>query len=213
MKLEWIGHASFLMTAEDGTMILTDPYDDSVGIAMHSIQADLVTMSHEHHDHNFTGRLEGKPMILRGLDGIQLGGVKTQAFASWHDEAHGELRGPNAIRIFEMDGLKIVHMGDQGCMQDRNILNAISGADVMMIPVGGVYTVDAQGAKAIIEETKPRCVIPMHFKTRHCAYDIAGVEPFLAAMGVGDVQPVRTLEAAEGQVPEGVILMTCRGEE
>ena len=213
MKLEWMGHASFLLTAADGTRILTDPYDESVGIAMHRVQADLVTMSHEHHDHNYTDMLDGNPLIVHGLDGVELSGVKSQAVGSWHDEAHGAMRGPNAIRVFEMEGLKIFHMGDQGCMPSEAVMQAIAGADVMMIPVGGTYTVDARGAKAIIEEAKPRCVIPMHFKTAHCVYGIAGVEPFLAVMGAENVQPVQTLELAAECVPEGVVLMSCRGEK
>lgn len=207
MKLEWIGHACFRMTAKDGTVVVTDPYDASVGIAMLPLEADLVTMSHEHHDHNETGMLTGSPVIARGPELACVGGVTTRAVNSWHDDVRGKKRGNSMVRIFAMDGLKVVHMGDQGCMPDEDVLEAIAGADVMMIPAGGTYTVDAAGAKAIIERAKPRCVIPMHVKTAGCVYPIAPVTDFLKAMDARDAQPVREIELTKETVPQGVLLM------
>ncbi|MGN0772634.1 MAG: MBL fold metallo-hydrolase [Candidatus Ventricola sp.] len=207
MKLEWIGHACFRLTAEDGTVVITDPYNGSVGIEMLPLSADLITMSHEHHDHNETRMLVGKPLIVRGTQAVSVGGVTSRAAASWHDDAQGLRRGPNAIRIFAIDGLKVVHMGDQGCMPDEEALAAIADADVMMIPAGGTYTVDAQGAKAILSRAKPKCAIPMHVKTKHCPYPIAPVAPFLAAMGAQDAQPVREAVFTKESGPRGVLLM------
>lgn len=207
MKLEWIGHACFRLTAEDGTVVITDPYDESVGIDMLPLEADLITMSHEHHDHNETRMLVGRPRIARGTQEAAAGSVAARAVASYHDGERGARRGPNAIRIFDIDGLKVVHMGDQGCMPDDGVLAAIADADVMMIPVGGTYTVDAQGAKAILSCAKPRCVIPMHVKTKHCPYPIAPVAPFLAAMDAEGVQPVREAVFAKEHGPLGVLLM------
>lgn len=207
MKLEWIGHACFRLTAEDGTVVITDPYDESVGIEMLPLQADLVTMSHEHHDHNETRMLVGRPRIARGTQDASVGGVTARAVGSYHDGERGLRRGPNAIRIFAIDGLKVVHMGDQGCMPDDDVLAAIADADVMMLPVGGTYTVDAQGAKAIVERTRPKCVIPMHVKTKRCPYPIAPVTPFLAVMGAQDAQPVREAVFTKESGPRGVLLM------
>ena len=207
MKLEWIGHACFRLTAEDGTVVITDPYDESVGIEMLPLAADLVTMSHEHHDHNETRMLVGRPHIARGTQAAAVGGVTSCAVASWHDGEQGLKRGSNAIRIFEIDGLKVVHMGDQGCMPDEEALAAIADADVMMIPAGGTYTVDAQGAKAVLARVKPKCAIPMHVKTKHCPYPITPVTPFLAAMGAQDAQPVREAVFTKESGPRGVLLM------
>lgn len=207
MKLEWIGHACFRLTAEDGTVVITDPYDESVGIEMLPLEADLVTMSHEHHDHNETRMLVGRSHIARGTQAASVGSVTARAVGSYHDDEGGLRRGPNAIRIFDIDGLKVVHMGDQGCMPDDDVLAAIADADVMMIPAGGTYTVDAQGAKAIVERTRPKCVIPMHVKTKHCPYPIAPVTPFLASMGAQDAQPVREAVFAKERGPQGVLLM------
>ena len=207
MRIEWIGHACFRLTAQDGTTVITDPYDESVGIEMIPLKADLITMSHEHHDHNETCMIVGNPVIARGPQLAQVGSVTARAVNSWHDDVQGKKRGFNTVRIFGVDGLKIVHMGDQGCMPSEDVLEAIEDADVMMIPVGGTYTVDAAGAKAIIERVKPRCVIPMHVKTAHCPYPIAKVDTFLAVMGAQGAEPVSELNITADAVPQGVVLM------
>lgn len=213
MRIEWIGHACFKLTAQDGTTVITDPYDESVGIDMIELKADLITMSHEHHDHNETSMIVGDPVIARGPQLASVGSVTARAVNSWHDDAQGKLRGFNTVRIFNMDGLKIVHMGDQGCMPSEDVLEAIEDADVMMIPVGGTYTVDAAGAKAIIERAKPRCVIPMHVKTAHCPYPIAKVDAFLAVMGAQGAVPVAKLDITKDTVPQGVVLMQPLADE
>ena len=137
MRIEWIGHACFRLTAQDGTTVITDPYDESVGIEMIPLKADLITMSHEHHDHNETCMIVGNPVIARGPQLAQVGSMTARAVNSWHDDVQGKKRGFNTVRIFGVDGLKIVHMGDQGCMPSEDVLEAIEDADVMMIPVGG----------------------------------------------------------------------------
>ena len=213
MKLEWIGHACFKMTAMDGTTVITDPYDESVGIDMLPLEADLITMSHEHHDHCETSMIAGNPVIVHGGELAAVGSVTSRAAASYHDDAQGAKRGRNFVRIFEIDGLKVVHMGDQGCMPDEDVLEAIAGADVMMLPVGGTYTVDAQGAKAIIEAAKPVCVVPMHVRTKRCPYPIAPMGDFLAVMGCEDASAYDVIELAEGHVPQGVLLMKPQADE
>ena len=212
MKIEWIGHACFRLTAQDGTVVITDPYDESVGIDMIPLEADLITMSHGHHDHCEESMIVGSPVVARGEQKVCVGSVISETVLSWHDDAEGKLRGENAIRIFAIDGLKIVHMGDQGCMPDEDVLEAIAGADVMMIPVGGTYTVDAQGAKAIIERAKPNCVIPMHVKTKRCPYPIAPMSQALAALGAADAKPCAMLEIEKGSVPGGVLLMQPKAD-
>ena len=208
MKLEWIGHSCFRMTAADGTVVVTDPYDAKTGYEMIPLRADLVTMSHEHGDHNCEEMLVGSPKVVHGDQSAQVGGVSTHAAMSWHDDAQGKKRGPNALRIFAIDGLKVVHMGDQGCMPDENALAAIAGADVMLIPCGGFFTVDAAGAKAIVDAAKPRLVVPMHVRLKKGGFPlISTVKPFLELMGEPDAQAVAELTLAAGEIPQGVRLM------
>ena len=213
MKLEWIGHACFKLEAQDGTTVITDPYDESVGIDMVPLYADLITMSHEHHDHCETSMIVGRPVIAHGTQEVQVGSVTAKVVSSYHDDVQGAKRGSNAIRFFEIDGMKIVHLGDQGCMPDPAALEAIADADVMMIPVGGTYTVDAQGAKEIIDCTKPRCVIPMHVKTKRCPYPIAKVQEFLAMMDAKDAEAIDVLDMTRDTVPCGVVLMNPMADE
>lgn len=213
MRLEWIGHACFKLTMESGVKVFTDPYDASVGITMIPLKADVITMSHDHHDHNETSQIIGEPVILRGDAPLQMGGLKITALCSYHDDAQGAKRGPNFIRVFEAEGLKIVHMGDQGCMPSREILEAIAGADALLVPVGGTYTVDAAGAKAIIGRVNPKCVVPMHVKTKRCPYPIAPASEFMQAMDCGDTQPVAVLEWTRYSAPAGVCLMKPMADE
>jgi len=212
MKIEWIGHACFRLTAQDGTVVITDPYDESVGIEMIPLKADLITMSHEHHDHCETSMIVGSPVIARGPQLAGVGSVTARAVNSWHDDVQGKKRGFNTVRIFSADGLKIVHMGDQGCMPDEDVLEAIMQADVMMIPVGGTYTVDAAGAKAIIERAKPRCVVPMHVKTARCPYPIAPVTDFLKEMDAEGLEPIAELEAGAGDALPAVALLAPQAD-
>ena len=208
MKLEWIGHSCFRMTAQDGTVVITDPYDAKTGYDMIPLRADLVTMSHEHGDHNCEDMILGSPKIVHGTETARVGSVTALAAQSYHDDAQGTKRGLNALRIFAIDGLKVVHMGDQGCMPDAAALAAIAGADVMLIPCGGFFTVDAEGAKAIVDAAAPRCVVPMHVRGKRGGYEVlSDVTPFLTLMGAQDAKPADALELAPGAVPQGVALL------
>ena len=213
MKLEWIGHACFRMTAQDGTVVITDPYDETVGAKMTPLEADLITMSHEHHDHNEESQIIGEPVILHGDMPLELGGLKVAVYASYHDDAQGAKRGANHIRVFEAEGLKVVHMGDQGCMPAKEILDAIAGADVLLIPVGGTYTLDAKEAKEVIARVAPKCAVPMHVKTAHCPYPIDPVGVFLEEMGCAGLEPAAALELSAANVPSGVVLMKPMADE
>ncbi len=209
MKLEWIGHSCFRLTTRDGVVAITDPYDAKTGYKMVPLRADLITMSHRHGDHCCQEQIVGKPQIARGIEGAQVGAIKTWAMRSFHDEVGGMERGENAVRVFEADGLKIVHMGDQGCMPAPEIIDAISDADALLIPCGGFFTVDAEGAKEIVDAAHPRLVVPMHMRLARGGYDVLStVEPFLEVMGVPGLQPVDALEWTPGaSAPGGVALL------
>ena len=213
MRLEWIGHACFKMTLESGVKVFTDPYDASVGITMIPLKADVITMSHGHHDHCETSQIIGEPVIVKGDAPLSLGGLSITAYASFHDDAQGAKRGENFIRVFDCEGMQVVHMGDQGCMPSQDILSAIKGADVLLIPVGGTYTLDAKEAKAVIAQVNPKCVVPMHVKTKHCPYPIQPVDAFLKEMGCEGIAAVSALELAKGNVPEGVVFMKPMADE
>lgn len=201
MTFKWYGNSCFLITTDSGTRILTDPCDPSTGYPeVHDIEADIVTVSHEHFDHNYTEAVKGEPVILRGAGVTEVNGITFTGCASWHDEVQGAKRGPNTVFIIEADGLRIVHLGDLGHMPDEQLYAAIGKPDVLLTPVGGTFTVDAQQAGDIARRTDATVIIPMHFKTPVLSFDIAGVDPFLKVMADHTrhrlLQPELSLSAA-----------------
>lgn len=177
--LEWLGHAMFQIETSDGTRIVTDPYSDKTGYFKPVVEADIVTISHRHHDHSNTGLITGTPQIIDTPGRFVIGSVIIEGILSYHDEVKGEKRGENIIFMYRIDGLVIVHMGDYGQPITKEQLEALSGIDILLIPVGGTYTLDYEQAAKIIGLVKPKIAIPMHYKTKDCFIDIDPVDRFL----------------------------------
>lgn len=173
MKLIWNGHSCFTLATEAGTLVI-DPYEDGSvpGLSPLHLEADAVYCSHEHRDHGNRAAvaLSGKPCA-----------VEVEELATWHDEVQGAKRGPNTMRIFSAEGLRVAHLGDLGCGLTPEQAEALSGLDALLIPVGGFYTIDAGQAKAVMDQLKPRVVVPMHYRGKDFGYEVIGpVEDFLA---------------------------------
>ncbi len=189
MELTYFGHASFLLRAGDGTTVLIDPFDTSVGYAIPSVAPAAVTISHEHFDHHHVQPVKGSPKIVRGLakDGKEwakvddrVSGVRMTTVPTFHDASQGGERGRNAIFIFEVDGLRVVHCGDLGHKLDEAQVRAIGRPDVLLIPVGGFYTIGPAEADAVIAALRPRLIIPMHYKTEvNAGWPIGTVDDFV----------------------------------
>ena len=180
MIIRCIGHAEFLIELENGIRIVTDPYDGSCGYPVVKTPADVVLVSHGHHDHCAVENVTGAQQIIDapGLYDIAEG-VKVLAVEADHDEAGGSKRGKTLLFCLMAEGLRVMHMGDLGHMPDQTQLNALGTADVLMIPVGGFYTIDAPMAAQVAKALQARVVLPMHYKTRANAdWPIAGVESY-----------------------------------
>jgi L-ascorbate metabolism protein UlaG (beta-lactamase superfamily) len=179
MKIKWLAHAAFLITAGDGTRIITDPYETSEGLRYGQINeaADIVTVSHEHGDHNNTKAVKGSPQVVRG--DAEVKGIKIRAIATAHDDKSGGERGQNTVFCFEIDGIGVCHAGDLGHVLSDKQVAAIGAVDVLMVPVGGFFTIDASAATRVCEQLKPKVIIPMHFKTEKLAFPIQDAEGFL----------------------------------
>jgi len=181
MKIQWLGHACFLITSKDGLRVITDPYAVGGGINYSPIKktADVVVVSHDHGDHSSVSTVQGKPEVIKGSGIKTARGIQFKGIASYHDASQGTQRGLNTVFCFAIDNMKLCHLGDLGHALGREQVNEIGAVDILFAPVGGFFTIDASVASQVCDQLKPKVVIPMHFKTPKCDYPIAGVEDFL----------------------------------
>ena len=183
MRISWIGHACFLMDARDAR-ILTDPFNEDVPYAFPDTPVDIVTVSHSHFDHNAVHRVPGEHAIIDAVGEIDIHGVPIRGIASFHDDQEGSERGANTIYLLEIEGIAVAHLGDLGAPLDEEQRTAIAETEILLVPVGGHFTIDAaQAAEIATSLPKLRVVIPMHFKTDIIAdWPIETVEPFATIM-------------------------------
>ncbi len=194
MKIKWLGHACFMITSDTGIKIITDPYERSDNLRHSEIKesADIVTVSHGHFDHSNIAAVRGNPEVVRGTKKVK--GIEFKGVPSYHDEAKGQQRGKNTILCFEVDGIRVCHLGDLGHQLGDKQIAELGRIDILLIPVGGYYTIDAKVATQVCNQLNPRVIIPMHFKTDKCSYPISGVDEFLkgkAAVNRLDASEVR----------------------
>jgi L-ascorbate metabolism protein UlaG (beta-lactamase superfamily) len=187
MKIQYLGHSCFKLTESTGTTVITDPYQ-KIGYELpKGLKADAVTISHDHFDHNNIGAIGGNPTILRKEGFFDLGGVEITGIKSYHDEEGGKLRGENIIYKFRMDGLDICHLGDLGEECSAELLELLLPVNILLIPVGGKYTIDSERAKEYVDQLMPEIVIPMHYKTKSSDIDIEKAQGFLDEFDEEDV--------------------------
>ena len=175
LTVRWFGHSCFLVS--DGVKIVTDPFDKSVGYPLPDVSADIILISHEHFDHNYISAISGKPEVIRGAGDKTVKGITFKAVKA----SHGAGRGDDYIRIWELGGIRFAHFGDLGVDLTDSQFKEVGAVDVVFIPVGGYFTIDAEQAIKIINKLNPRIVFPMHYKTpaMGSGFPISGIEPFL----------------------------------
>ncbi|MHB9112812.1 MAG: MBL fold metallo-hydrolase [Thermoleophilia bacterium] len=182
-----MGHSCFLLTNASGATLLTDPYDSSAypgALILRPLDdppgmaPDVVTVSHEHADHGNVEALSGTPEIVRTPRERLAAGFSIRGVESFHDIEHGALRGENLIFLIEADGLKVCHLGDLGHELEPAQVEAVGAVDLLLIPVGGVYTIDAAVATRVWRQLSPWVTIPMHYRNDRCLFRIDGVEKF-----------------------------------
>ena len=183
MKLKWYGHSCFALTYADGTAIVIDPFDDSVGYPLCDARADAVLCSHDHFDHNYVQSLRGKPQIVKDSAPRAVGGVKIRGLDCFRDDAQGARRGRNIAFILEGDGLRVAHLGDLGHMPTPEMYEALRGVDILLIPIGGTYTITTPEAVEVIRGVGPHTAIAMHFKTVLCNLPITDEQEFVRLTG------------------------------
>ena len=184
MEIKWYGQSCFMITSKNGTKILTDPYKKMLGYKLPEIEANMVSTSHNHGDHNNIKAVKGDFIHINeagsfSKDGIEIKGVKT-----FHDKVSGAKRGKNTIYNFKIDGLNVCHCGDLGHTLDSNLVKEIGNVDILLLPVGGRATIDAIDAVNVMKQLDPIVVIPMHYRTKALGligYIFGKVDKFITA--------------------------------
>ena len=210
MKVKWLGHASFMITSDSVAKIITDPYVTGGGINYSEIKesADIVTVSHEHGDHSNVAAVKGNPEVVS--QATEVSGIEFKAIPTYHDEAGGKQRGENTIFCFEVDGVSVCHLGDLGHQLDSEQIAEIGATDVLLVPVGGYYTIDAGVATEVCNRLKPRVIIPMHYKNERCAFPIAAVDEFLRGKERVSQLDTSETEFERGELPASTQIIVLK---
>ncbi len=188
MYISYLGHSCFKLQdkiGSDGVVVVTDPFDaDMVGLKMPSFEADIVTISHDHKDHNNIKAIRKNPFIVRAAGEYEVNGVFIEGLDSCHDASEGVNYGANIIYRLEIDDISVTHLGDLGTTLDTKQLEKLEGTDILLVPVGGLYTLDAVKAVEVINQIEPRIVIPMHYQLPGGKIKLDGLDKFIKELGL-----------------------------
>jgi L-ascorbate metabolism protein UlaG (beta-lactamase superfamily) len=184
MKIKWYGHSAFQITTDSGTRIIIDPYESgafggSIAYGKIKDEADIVLTSHDHGDHNYIKDIKGKFIHIKEAGQYEEKGVKIKAIQTFHDKSKGRERGENLVFVVSAEDITITHLGDLGHILDSGTLQGIGKVDVLLLPVGGFFTIDAKEATKVMDDINPAITIAMHFKTESAGLPIEGLEGFI----------------------------------
>ncbi len=205
MDITYFGHSSFKIKTKTGSVVL-DPYSaEGLGKALPKIEADIVTISHQHGDHNAATAVDGNPLIIDLPGEYEKNSIRVTGFETFHDKNRGADRGKNTMYKIEAEDISILHCGDLGHVLSAEMVELIDGVDILMVPVGGFFTIDAEEARHTVEKIEPSIVIPMHYRTEGFAPAImeklAPLEDFLAKLGI-TAEPVTKLTVTQADLGE-----------
>jgi L-ascorbate metabolism protein UlaG (beta-lactamase superfamily) len=201
MEISYLGHSSFRIKTKTGTVV-TDPFSsEMVGFKFPRVEADIVTVSHQHKDHNLVEAVDGEPLVISLPGEYEIKGISIFGYSSFHDESQGAERGENTIFVIEAEGLRVCHLGDLGALPPAKVMEEIIGVDVLMVPVGGKYTLGPKEAIEAVNQIEPSIVLPMHFKAGAMT-DLADLEAFLSEMGAEKAEKLDKLSVTKDKLSE-----------
>lgn len=194
MQISWKGQACFHIIAQgavhEQVKLVIDPYDPSIGLKMPLLEADVVLSTHDHEDHNNVKAVKEPGFVIAGPGEYEVKDISIQGISSFHDDLEGKERGKNTIYVIEAEGIRLCHLGDLGQGElSADQVSKIGNVDILLVPVGGVYTIDAKSAAKIVNQIEPRIVIPMHYLLPNLKFKLDKVDDFLKEMGVKTVEP------------------------
>jgi len=200
MDIRWLGHSCFRIRGSHAT-IITDPYSPSFGYSLGSPTADIVTVSHQHPGHSCVQGISGEPRLVTGPGEYEINGVLIIGIATFHDEEKGSKRGKNTVYLMEVDEVSVCHLGDLGHVLTAGQVEELDNVDVLLLPTGGVSTINAPMAAEIVRQLEPKVVVPMHYKTEALSYELEPVERFLKEIGEEQVTSQPKLSFTRSSLP------------
>jgi L-ascorbate metabolism protein UlaG (beta-lactamase superfamily) len=200
MKIKWYGHAAFQITTDEGVRVIIDPYESgafggALSYGKITDEAEIVLTSHDHDDHNYTKDIKGNYKHINKAGAYSERGLEIEALPCYHDPSKGKERGNNLIFVIDDGKLRIAHMGDIGHILAQDTVKKMGRIDILLLPIGGFYTIDSGEAGKIMQDINPKITVPMHFKTPKCDFPIAGVDAFTEGR-----KGVRTINSYEVEV-------------
>lgn len=207
MKIKWLGHAAFSISGDDGPAIVTDPYrpgafNGAISYAPITGKFDIATVSHKHADHDGVDELASNPAVVDTEGRIEAKGISFEGIRTYHDEAKGSKRGLNIIFCFEVDGIRVCHLGDLGHIPDEKTMAKLANVDVLLIPVGGTFTIGPKDALKLIKKVAPKVAIPMHYKTPKVGFDLAPLVEFTSGVDNVTVSDSSEVEFTTRSLPQ-----------
>lgn len=206
MQLEYFGHSFWKITCGD-LKIVIDPFDNIGYPIPHNLEADYVIISHEHHDHNNVSIINGNPIIIRTSGMYEYPGFRANLISVFHDDKAGAKRGTNNIIQLLIEDMILVHCGDLGHIPNQGILSSLDKADILLVPVGGIYTLPVDETWTLIKEVKPHIVIPMHYKTPALAFELGSLDAFLKDAVNIEMNGRNTININKDNLPESKVIV------
>lgn len=208
MVIQWYGQACIEVRTKPGAngevTVVFDPYDPKIGLRLPRLTADVVAVTHDHYDHNNVAGVAGTPFVVQGPGEYEVKQIFLYGIPGWHDDKEGAERGPNTMYLLESEGMSLAHLGDVGQSElTQAQLEHLEGVDILILPVGGTYTVNAKQAAAIVSQVEPRIIIPIHYQLPGLKLPkpLDGVEKFVHELGL---KPETTdkLKVAKKDLPQ-----------
>jgi len=205
-----LGHSCFRIKGSH-TTVITDPYSPNSGYSLGKQTARIVTISHQHPEHSFVSGIGGEPRQVKGPGEYEIGGVMIVGMPTFHDAEKGKTKGKNTIYLIEIDDITVCHLGDLGHVLTAEQAEELGNIDVLLVPVGGVSTINASKAAEVVRQLEPKIVMPMHYKTLMLKRELEPVDKFLTEMGVKEVTPQPKLSVTKAHLPltTQVVLLNC----
>ncbi|MCJ7763786.1 MAG: MBL fold metallo-hydrolase [Dehalococcoidales bacterium] len=200
MEISWLGHSCFRLKGKQATVI-TDPFSPDLGYSLGKHTARIVTVSHKHPGHSYVQSVGGDPRQVTGPGEYEISNVLIIGIATFHDKDSGRLRGKNTAYLIEIDEISICHLGDLGHALTDEQVEELGKIDVLLVPVGGVSTINAATAAEVVRQLEPNIIVPMHYKTQALNRELEPVETFLKEMGAHDITPQAKLSLAKASLP------------